>query len=248
MPGTPDPHPGPLRVALVNDYEIVLHGLALMLWPYRERVVLTDLDSRLQTSEPVDIALIDTDGPTHLDGCDIDAVSEAGSVGKVVIYSWAPPTEAERRRAPSASAFLAKGLGAVELVAGLERVHRENGPAAVCHPLRHRPATPDWPGRVHGLTHREGEMVALITQGRSNQLIADQTFLSINSVKSYIRTAYRKMEVSSRSQAVLWGLDHGLGAGRRGLGPDSKVRSLSRVDHVHHLCAATTAHADRKTS
>ena len=28
-------------------------------------------------------------------------------------------------------------------------------------------------------------------------------------MKSYIRTAYRKMGVSSRSQAVLWGVDHG---------------------------------------
>ncbi len=52
-------------------------------------------------------------------------------------------------------------------------------------------------------------MLALITQGLSNQEIADQTYLSINSVKTYIRTAYRKIDVTRRSQAVAWGLKHG---------------------------------------
>ena len=36
-------------------------------------------------------------------------------------------------------------------------------------------------------------MLALITQGLSNQEIADRSYLSINSVKTYIRTAYRKI-------------------------------------------------------
>jgi DNA-binding NarL/FixJ family response regulator len=67
----------------------------------------------------------------------------------------------------------------------------------------------DWPGRGLGLTARESEVIALITQGYSNQEIADRTYLSINSVKTYIRTAYRKVGVSRRSQAVAWGMQHG---------------------------------------
>ena len=46
--------------------------------------------------------------------------------------------------------------------------------------------------------------------GLSNGEIAARTFLSINSVKSYIRSAYRAMGVSTRSQAVLWGIDNGM--------------------------------------
>ena len=34
-------------------------------------------------------------------------------------------------------------------------------------------------------------------------------FLSVNTVKSYIRSAYRKMRVDNRTRAVLWGVDHG---------------------------------------
>ena len=39
--------------------------------------------------------------------------------------------------------------------------------------------------------------------------IAERSYLSINSVKTYIRTAYRKLGLSRRSQAVRWGLEHG---------------------------------------
>jgi DNA-binding CsgD family transcriptional regulator len=67
----------------------------------------------------------------------------------------------------------------------------------------------DWPGRGAGLSSREAEIIALITQGLSNQQIADRVYLSINSIKSYIRSAYRKMQVTTRSQAVLWGVEHG---------------------------------------
>ena len=64
----------------------------------------------------------------------------------------------------------------------------------------------DWPGRAAGLSSREAEVIALITQGLSNQEIADRAYLSINSVKTYIRTAYRKIGVQKRPHAVLWGL------------------------------------------
>ena len=50
----------------------------------------------------------------------------------------------------------------------------------------------------------------MIASGLANREIAEQTNLSINSVKSYIRGAYAKIEVSSRSQAVLWAIQHGL--------------------------------------
>ena len=61
------------------------------------------------------------------------------------------------------------------------------------------------------MTHRETEVLALISQGRSNQDIAEELVLSLNSIKSYIRSpAYRKIDVTSLSEAVLWGVRHGL--------------------------------------
>jgi len=60
-----------------------------------------------------------------------------------------------------------------------------------------------------GLTTREVEVLALIAQGLANHEIASRLFLSINSVKTYIRTAYRKIGVRSRSEAVGWAFRHG---------------------------------------
>jgi DNA-binding CsgD family transcriptional regulator len=43
----------------------------------------------------------------------------------------------------------------------------------------------------------------------SNAQVAELTFLSPNTIKSYIRAVYRKIGVESRTQAVLWGVRHG---------------------------------------
>ena len=61
------------------------------------------------------------------------------------------------------------------------------------------------------LTRREEEVLRLICRGVSNDEIARRLFLSINSVKSHIRTLYRKIEVERRPQAVLWGITRGFG-------------------------------------
>lgn len=60
-------------------------------------------------------------------------------------------------------------------------------------------------GRDADLSMREADVIALICAGLTNDEIAMRLFLSINSVKTYIRSAYRKMGVSRRSQAILWG-------------------------------------------
>ena len=52
-------------------------------------------------------------------------------------------------------------------------------------------------------------MIALITQGLSNLDIAERAFLSANTVKTYIRSAYRKIGVKNRQQAVIWGVNNG---------------------------------------
>ena len=111
------------------------------------------------------------------------------------------------------SGYLSKALPARELVAALCAVHA--GQVVVSpSPARSRPTNGlDWPGRSEGLTDRESEVLALITQGLSNADVARLTYLSPNTVRSYIRSIYRKIGVDSRTQAVLWGI-------RRGCAPD----------------------------
>jgi DNA-binding CsgD family transcriptional regulator len=70
------------------------------------------------------------------------------------------------------------------------------------------------------LSTREGDVLQLIVSGRTNAEICLLLNLSINSVKTYIRMAYRKIGVERRSQAVVWGLKH---AGPPAEGTDEAV-------------------------
>ena len=200
---------GPIRVAVVNDYEIVVAGVAAMLAPHRERVSIVELDSSLPVVSDVDVILYDTFAAIQGDGVDLDTLVHGGGA-KVVIFSWNVDDQLVRKAIErGAAGYLSKGLEAEEVVAGIEAVHRgeivtPTGPVAADG----SPAG-EWPGRDLGLSAREAEVVALITQGLSNQEIAERTYLSINSVKTYIRTAYRKIDVTRRSQAVAWGMRHG---------------------------------------
>jgi DNA-binding NarL/FixJ family response regulator len=64
-------------------------------------------------------------------------------------------------------------------------------------------------GNLAGLSPRETDVLRLVVQGFSNQEIASQLYLSINSIKTYIRSAYRKIGVTTRSQVVAWCVRHG---------------------------------------
>ena len=200
---------GPIRVAVVNDYEIVVAGVAAMLAPYQHRVVVVELDSSLPVISDVDVILYDTFAAVQGDGVDLDDLVRGGGA-QVVIFSWNVDEELVRKALErGAAGYLSKGLDAEQVVAGIEAVVRGETVTPPEVAVAERDAAGEWPGREFGLSAREAEVLALITQGLSNQEIAERTYLSINSVKTYIRTAYRKIDVSRRSQAVAWGMRHG---------------------------------------
>jgi DNA-binding NarL/FixJ family response regulator len=206
----------PIRLAIVNDYEIVVEGVAAVLAPYRDRIEVVELDSRMPVISDIDVLLYDTFGQVQGDTVDLDQLIYGNANARVVIFSWNVQRDLiERALARGAAGYLSKSISAEDLVKGIEAVHAgEVVSIPVEDGAEGGQLNPVWPGVDHGLSAREAEVVALITQGLSNQEIADRCYLSINSVKTYVRTAYRKMGVSRRSQAVLWGIAHGLSPDR----------------------------------
>lgn len=196
-------------MAVVNDYEVVVHGVAAMLRSYTDRIEVVEFNADTPVVSPVDIALYDTFAQPRGNHASLGRLVTNPQIGKLVVYTWNLDPELERQSLTlGARGYLSKRLPAGELVAGLEAV--QAGEVVVSPDGRSQvPIGGDWPGREEGLTARESEILALITQGLSNADIVDKTGLSINSVKSYIRTAYRKIGVTSRSRAVLWGVEHG---------------------------------------
>jgi DNA-binding NarL/FixJ family response regulator len=200
----------PILVALVDDYDVVLAGVAQMLDGYRDRVLIAELDANATLDDAVDIVLYDSFAQPESDHDEISALVTNPRARRVVVYTWNfHPDLIESARGQGVHGYLSKTLSARELVAALEAVHA--GETVFNDPPRRARSAPglDWPGRVEGLTDREAEILALITQGKSNADVARLTYLSPNTVKSYIRSMYRKIDVTSRTQAVLWGVDHG---------------------------------------
>jgi DNA-binding NarL/FixJ family response regulator len=197
----------PLRLAVVNDYAVVIAGVAAFLAD--ERIDVVETAASVPVVSDVDIVLYDTFGQVQGDGIDLeDFVRDSDA--KVVIYSWnLQPDLIERAVRGGASGYLSKALTGPEIVQALERVMTGEVVVLTGDHETSAGAEGDWPGRSVGLSPREAEIIALITQGLSNQEIADRAYLSINSVKTYIRSGYRKIGVERRSQAVRWGIKNG---------------------------------------
>ena len=207
---TPPPTRPPILVALVDDYDVVLAGVAYMLRPYQDRVAIAEIDANEPVDDVVDIVLYDSFAQPESDQQELDTLVANPRARRVVVYTWNfhPDLVAAARR-QGVHGYLSKTLPARDLVTALESVHAGEVVISEPTPRTPRAAGLDWPGRREGLTDRESEILALITQGKSNADVATLTFLSPNTVKSYIRTIYRKIDVGSRTQAVLWGVDHG---------------------------------------
>ncbi|MCH6470092.1 response regulator transcription factor [Sinomonas terrae] len=201
---------GAIRVALVNDYEVVVRGLAAMMRSYAQVLQVVELDMGEGAAEPVDITLYDTFAATQGDREEVRRLAADPRSGKVVVYSWnLDPALASAALANGAAGYLSKGLPAGELAAALQGLHRGESEARVVLTGSSKAGAGDWPGREEGLTQREAEVLALITQGLGNAAIAERTGLSPNSVKTFIRSCYRRIGVTTRSNAILWGIEHG---------------------------------------
>lgn len=199
----------PLRVALVNECELVHVGVAAMLAEHADRV--TVLPNRHLAATAADLALFDPF--TRRSGV-VGSAQLARPPGgsKVVIYTWETRSGfVERAMHAGAHGYLSKALPAAELVAALEKVHLGERLVAVDEPRsRHERRSVI----EIGLTPRETDVIALIAAGAPNKEISRRLELSMNTVKSHIRTAYRSMGVTSRTQAVLWAVEHGITAPR----------------------------------
>jgi len=61
-----------------------------------------------------------------------------------------------------------------------------------------------------GLSQREVDVIKLMAKGHNNRQIADLLYISEHTVKVHIRNIFRKIDVTDRTNAVLWAIDRGL--------------------------------------
>ena len=189
----------PIRVAIISRQEVVARGLTAMLADFPDRVTVVALASVYARARGIDVVLYDSHGLHRSEGADLDHLIQKTDA-KVLIYSRdMRPDLRARALARGADGWVSMSNHAHELVEAIERA--VDG--------KQQEEQVDWIGHEAGLSPREVEVLSLVTQGLSNQEIADRLFLTINTLKSHIRQAYKKIGVTSRAQAVAWCMQHG---------------------------------------
>jgi DNA-binding NarL/FixJ family response regulator len=68
---------------------------------------------------------------------------------------------------------------------------------------------------IEPLSDREVEVLRLLADGHTNKDIAQALLISVRTVEAHLRSIYGKLNVRSRTEAVLWAV-------RRGYGPQDR--------------------------
>jgi NarL family two-component system response regulator LiaR len=190
-----------LRVALVNDYELILRGLAEVLTPFRDRILIVEFDVATEPHLPVDVALFDPYGHARGGAERVRLLAANPLVGGVAVYAWTlTPAQVDELIIAGARAVLAKSTAPARLVSELLAIGRGE---TVISEVFSRPDVKSWPGSELGLTRRESEVAAFLMEGLSNRELGDAMCLSEHTVKSHLKALFAKTGVGSRSQAVV---------------------------------------------
>jgi DNA-binding NarL/FixJ family response regulator len=220
---TIEPAIGPVRVVLVNDDEIIIVGLQGMLARHADQV---DVVGSVLATEDVltkaldmraDVVLLDT--TLHeTSGLELAAelVAEKPPF-RVVIFT----DDSDERRLFEAlrfgvSGYLLKSLSGAQLADHLVMVSKgqvivdPTMATRIAKRAAHVGDNQGWPGSHLGLSQRESQVLGLLVEGLSNRLIAAQLVVGEETVKTHLRSIYRKLGVNDRAHAIATVLRQGI--------------------------------------
>lgn len=208
--------PAVSTIAIIDQSRLRRECLRLALtqhnpqWRVGEFASAEDLIRVKAAGGTIDLALLGAATAEHIDPHQLDLVHESFPEAPVVIIAEnGNPQRARQILAAGARGFLPTSLSLKVLMGALELVLAGGVyvPSSLLDatPARHssldgedRPAEP-W----SELTRRQRDVLALISQGKSNKLIADALSMSESTVKAHVKQIIKRLHVSNRTQAAL---------------------------------------------
>ncbi|WP_394405528.1 response regulator [Streptococcus sp. 20-1249] len=204
-----------IRVLLVDDHEMVRLGLKSFLNLQPDVEVVAEADDGQEglekaLAEKPDVIVMDLVMP-NMTGVEATlAILEKWSEAKIVILtSYLDNEKIYPVLNAGAKGYMLKTSSADEILQAIRKVAR--GELAIETEIEkkveHHRNHPD----LHDdLTAREREILTLLAKGYDNQRIADESFISLKTVKTHVSNILSKLEVSDRTQAVVYAFQHGL--------------------------------------
>jgi NarL family two-component system response regulator LiaR len=228
------PSPGePIRVAIVDDHELVRSGIRNALGLSDDIVVAGEAGDGLAALDlldrgPIDVLLLDLHMP-RMDGfaC-LDAVAARWPEVRVIVLTVdEDPEVAEDVIRRGAAAYVPKFVRPGDLAALVRQV--VGGSVLVGGARLTQAVTRAGHGLTdtkepYGLTSREREVLTLVAQGKSNADIARQLFVTAKTVKYHLTSIFTKLGVHNRTEAAAYALTHGLVRDRLSDSEDSAHR------------------------
>ena len=201
-----------LKLVVADDHALMVEAVKIALdeRPEFEIVGVAESGAQVlpvaQQTKP-DLVLLDLSMP-GMDGLTcIRLLRERMPSVKIAVLSGIDSDEmADEVLKLGASAFISKRVEPEELPKALAAAHDE----AVDRPIGRSEDGLKHAFREAGLTSRELEILRALSGGHSNKAIARLLWLAEQTVKFHLTNIYRKLKVSSRTEAVNWAYRHGL--------------------------------------
>ncbi|HEL1734850.1 response regulator transcription factor [Streptococcus suis] len=204
-----------IRVMLVDDHEMVRLGLKsyLNLQPDVEVVAeASDGEEGLAKALEVkpDVVVMDLVMP-KMTGVEatLALLKEWPQAQIVILTSYLDNEKIYPVLEAGARGYMLKTSSADEILAAIRKVALGEYAieTEVEKKVEHHKRHPD----LHDdLTAREREILMLLAKGYDNQRIADESFISLKTVKTHVSNILSKLAVSDRTQAVVYAFQHGL--------------------------------------
>lgn len=199
--------PALIRLMLVDDHPVVLHGLRQLLPESRFRIVAEATTGRECVSCAVrtrpDLILLDLRLQDSVAPDTCRDLRRAGVSAKVVILTGYEDEALLRAcLAEGVSGILLKDTHETDLGKVLERVLA--GETVLDHRLSSKlsPDRADAEASRLGITAREYDVLRLLSQGLTSAEIGRELFLSVNTIRSYVQTLLAKLDAHTRIEAV----------------------------------------------
>ncbi|WP_312314138.1 response regulator transcription factor [Streptococcus parasuis] len=204
-----------IRVMLIDDHEMVRLGLKsyLNLQPDVEVVAEAgDGEEGLTKALEVkpDVVVMDLVMP-KMTGVEatLALLKEWPQAQIVILTSYLDNEKIYPVLEAGARGYMLKTSSADEILSAIRKVARGEYAieTEVEKKVEHHKRYPD----LHeDLTTREREILTLLAKGYDNQRIADESFISLKTVKTHVSNILSKLAVSDRTQAVVYAFQHGL--------------------------------------
>ena len=208
-----------ITLLIVDDYPVVLSGLVAMFSNHAD-IELVGVANNGKKAVDLALSLRPKVVIMNLVMPDMDGVEATRQIRQalpgtnVIIFSGLRSYDAITPALNAgAIGYLLKEATELELVQAVQQVARGEAclhPIAVQHLIKQMHSNDEQEGLISRLTERELDVLKMMSKGYTNQEIANLMTVSTTTVHTHVSHILAKLEVSSRTQAVIYAMRAGI--------------------------------------